>query len=330
MSVLAPLVLLALAGAGVSRLRSLSAPVMGALAVLSVGGLVWAVLTALPVASPLVLAVESLPGGGLLRDSHKWLAPWVILLSLGAGLGIGRVRHRLASTEARLPVSVLLLLSPLLLLPDLAFGMWGRMAPVPYPDDWQLVRVALERSDAPGDVVSWPWSAFRAYEWNEERTVLDPAPRYMPRTVVTDSRLIVEEEDGPIIVPSDDPRSQAVADALLLSDPEERLRELGIGWILVQAGQPPAPGFPSQLPESLSRSSRLVVDTPTLDLRRLMGPVEIRASAPTSLISMAWLIWSSVLLASVVGLTRHSVGITIRRRGNDHGDSASLRQTDRS
>ena len=305
MSVIAPGLLLVLALLGWREVRGLTRPIVGALAVTSLLGLTWALMTAVPAAGPVVAWVQSLPGGGLLRDAQKWLAPWVILLSITAGLGLGRVRERLRGTDAWWPGTVLLLLVPILLLPDLMFGAWGRLSPVSYPDEWAQVRTVLAESEAPGDVVSLPWSAFRSYDWNSDRTVLDPASRYLPRTVVTDSRLLVQDADDLTVVESDDPRSTAVGGALLDEDPASALSALGVGWALWQKGQLATPGYPTEPPPALQAGSTLVSDGPGLALYRLEPSVDMSAPAVSRFaLRGSWALWMMAVMAVLAGLVR--------------------------
>ena len=106
---------------------------------------------------------------------------------------------------------------------------------VDYPDDWAAARALLASDPAPGDVVALPWSTFRRFDWNVGRTVLDPAPRAMPRTVVVSDSLVVRRGDVLVTVPGDDPRSQQIGHALETGlDLGPVLRDTGIGWILVE------------------------------------------------------------------------------------------------
>ena len=163
-------------------------------------GLVVALTGAWEVTRPVTRwVVESVPGGGLVRDGQKWLAPWLVLLAVASALGARRVARAAArrwhDAALRRVVLVAVLLLPLVTLPDLAWGALGRLASVDYPDDWTRAREVLAADPAPGDVVSLPWSTFRRFEWNLGRTVLDPAaardaahrghrhlPRRTPRT----------------------------------------------------------------------------------------------------------------------------------------------------
>ncbi len=306
MSVVAAVVLGVAAAAGLGRVRGMRRTVLGPLVVLAAAGFTWALLTAVPSAQGLVLGVESWPGGGLLRDAQKWLAPWLVLLALAAGCGLARMARAVPGVDARWPAATLAVLIPVVLLPDLAFGMWGRLTPVQYPAEWAAVRSLRSASDRPGDVVSWPWSAFRAYGWNDARTSLDPAPRYLPRTVVTDSRLLVQHQDELVVVPSDDPRSIEVGEALMGPDAAGRLADLGVGWLLVQVGQPASPGYPVALPAELEAASTQVLRSATLELRTLSPPAAAPAPGQVLAVLVAWVAWTATLLAAVVALARHS------------------------
>lgn len=305
MSVVAAVCLMGAAAAGARRLRDMHPTVIGPLAVLAGAGFAWALLTAVPDARVMVVGFESLPGGGLLRDAQKWLAPWLILLALSAGSGLARVASALRGGKPRGPEVVLAILIPVMLLPDLAFGMWGRLQPVHYPAEWESVRTHLAGSDEAGDVISWPWSTFRAYEWNDSRTSLDPAPRYLPRTVVTDSRLLVQQADQVVIVASDDPRSIEVGEILLQPDAAERLSALGIGWLLIQEGQPASPGYPVALPAELEAASTSVIRSGTLELRRLSSPAAAAQPLQARPVVGAWVAWALALWVTVVALMRH-------------------------
>jgi hypothetical protein len=187
---------------------------------------------------------QSVPGGGLVRDSSKLLAPWVMTVSVFASIAVVRIaagwhsRHRDRSLSAAL--IALALVSPMAVMPDFAWGAQGRLAAVEYPPEWQELRNYLARQPAPGDVLALPWSAFRQYEFNARRTVLDPLPRWLTRSTVTNDELLIARDDDIVAIVGDDPRSQAVSAALSSSTPlSEVLPELGIGWVVLETGQRP-------------------------------------------------------------------------------------------
>jgi hypothetical protein len=311
-TVLAPvaaLVLLALAVAGRRALvEVVGRPVAVTLAAAALLGLLVAVIGAWDLTRPVARwIVESVPGGGLVRDGQKWLAPWLILLALSAALGARRAGRAAAlrwhDAGLRRTVLAAVMLLPVLTLPDLAWGALGRLNPVEYPSDWQRARQVLAEDPAPGDVVSLPWSTFRRFEWNVGRTVLDPAPRAMPRTVVTDTSLVVRRGDALVVVPGDDPRSARIGEAVAAgADLAPVLRREGIGWALVTKGAGPA-----AVPAGAVR----VLDGADLDLYRLTAPVP---QPPTSGVA-------AVVLADalVLGLLLVVAGSGLRRRVAGHG-----------
>ena len=252
-------------------------------AIVAAAGLVTALASAwLP--GPWQALLAALPGGGLLRDAHKLLAPLALLLAAAAGLGVARVAARVADRATRGAIMVAAALIPIALLPDLAWGVAGRLAPVAYPPAWAQVRDVLAGDPRPGDVVVLPWSTFRAFEWNAGRTVLDPAPRWLPRSSVVDDQLVVATPEGLVALAGEDPRARAVTAALDARLPlVEVLPPLGVGWVLIEEGQRPTvdrrlleglesvdvgaglllyavPGQPAQLPEPLGAALVIATD----------------------------------------------------------------------
>lgn len=239
--VVAPLlgvVLLLLAVIGTpSLIRSLGRAVTLWLWATAACGLLAAVLSA--TAEPLWASfLEMSPALGLLRDSQKLLAPLALLTSVGAGLGVAAALARVRDRSARSALLALALVVPLAALPDLAWGVGGRLTAVEYPPEWPEVRDFLAADPRPGDVVVLPWSAFRRFAWNGDRTVLDPAPRWLPRPTVVDDGLAVATPDGIVVVSGEDPRAAEVARAIAAGDDlATLLPALGIGWVLVEEGQ---------------------------------------------------------------------------------------------
>jgi hypothetical protein len=284
-SALAPLVtllLVALACAGARRVLACwdRGPALG-LAGLAAAGLVLACAGALPgLREALGAAVAAVPGAGLLRDGQKWAAWWLLAVAVGAGAGTARL---VAALRAGLPgaasglaagsVAVGALLLPLVAVPDLAWGVGGRLAPVAYPHDWERVRAALADDPRQDAVLALPFAAVRSFAWNAGRPQLDPAPRYLPRPVVVDRTLLVAGPGATIRVGGEDARSAAAAAAA--HDPAA-LAALGIGWVLVERGTP-GPG-PSAAVAALPR----VVDGPWLTLLRVPDPVPAPGPGPVA------------------------------------------------
>jgi hypothetical protein len=266
-SALVPLVTAVLLGLAVAgwAARTVRTGAGARLLVLGAAGLLLAAAGALPGTSGLLeAAVSGVPGAGLLRDGQKWAAWWALPLAVGAGLG---ARRAAAAAGAVLPraaapaVAGLALVLPLVAVPDLAWGVGGRLQPAPWPADWQAVRDVLADAAAPGDVLVLPAGTYRAFAWNDGRTQLDPAARWLPRPVVSDDTLVV----GGVAVRGEDTRA---AEALAAAGDPARLARLGIGWVLVERGTP-GPEVPAAV-----AALPVAVDGPDLRLHRVPGAVE--------------------------------------------------------
>jgi hypothetical protein len=260
--------LVAALAAGWPLLRDrLHSDVAGAVAAVAVGGLALALAGSVgPGADILRWAVQHLPGAGLLRDGQKFVAPFALLTALGAALGVERL---IGWLTLRLPAPPRLaaggaagaaLLLPFLITPDLAWGAAGRLHGVRYPPDWQAVHSTLAGSAEPGAVLALPYHTFRAFGWNGNRTVLDPAPRYFPRPVVVADTLPV----GGRPIHGEDLHARAVGAALARGEP---LGRFGIGWLLVEHGTA------GTVPATTLAAAELRYDGPDLSLYRVRGPV---------------------------------------------------------
>ncbi len=266
-SALVPLVTAVLLGLAVAgwAARTVRTGAGARLLVLGGAGLLLAAAGALPgTAALLEAAVAAVPGAGLLRDGQKWAAWWALPLAVGAGLGARRAAAAAGAVLPRaavLAIAGLALVLPLVAVPDLAWGVGGRLQPAPWPADWQAVRDVLADDAAPGDVLVLPAGTYRAFAWNDGRTQLDPAARWLPRPVVSDDTLVV----GGVAVRGEDTRA---AEALAAAGDPARLARLGIGWVLVERGTP-GPEVPPAV-----AALPVAVDGPDLRLLRVPGAVE--------------------------------------------------------
>ena len=250
--------------------------------------------------------VRTVPGAGLLRDGQKWAAWAALPLAVGAGLGARRLTDAVRArgrAVAALPLAGAAMLLPLLAVPDLVWGVGGRLQPVAYPADWQRVRAVLVEDDGPGDVLVLPFGAYRAFAWNDDRPQLDPAARWLPRPVVADDELVV----GGRSVAGEDDRARQVG--AVAGDPVA-LAERGVGWILVERGTPglEVPAAVAALP--------LVVGGVDLDLYRVPGARAAPEPSPGRVTAV--LVAHACALGTIGGAglwaTRLPSTVTLRRR----------------
>ena len=188
---------------------------------------------AIPVLDKLLSAVVShVPGGGLLRDGQKLLAPAALLVALAAGYAVAG----LAARRRTVPYAVLLGLLPVLALPALGWGVGGRLAPADYPPSWSALRAAVAAAP-PGEVASLPWTLYRRLDFAGDRVVLDPLPRLLDRRVLVDDDLALSTAT----VGGEDARSAQVTAGLAAGRPlPELLRAAGVRYAVVLRDQPGA------------------------------------------------------------------------------------------
>ncbi|MFB9320607.1 hypothetical protein [Cryptosporangium minutisporangium] len=239
-----------------------------ALAVVAAGALGIAAAGALPGGGQVLgFLVAHVPGAGLLRDGQKFLAPFALVLAVCFALGVERLADAMRTRNAG-PIAVGALLAalvyPVVALPDLAWGGVGRLEGVRYPDDWDRVAETLA-ADPHGEVAVLPFSTFRAFGWNGNRTVLDPAPRYLPLDVVVEDALPVDIGRGDGVVGGESGRAADVRAALAAG---RSLTTADIRWVLVERGTP------GPVPTTALAGYRVVWSGPELVLYRAESAVE--------------------------------------------------------
>ncbi|WP_103350862.1 hypothetical protein [Amycolatopsis sp. CA-128772] len=256
------------------------------LSLLGLLGVLLASLATLPGGDALLTAAtRHLPGAGLLRDAQKWVAWWALPLALGLALAAETAAAQLKTATGRAALVAAVAVFPLVTMPDLAWGGWGRLGTAQYPADWRTVSEKL--GDRPGDVLALPLSAFRGFAWNDDRTQLDPAPRALPRPVLVDDTLQVGTER----IAGEDPR---IGDVRAATSARE-LTDAGIGWILVEHGTP------GDVDPRLLADATPVWSGEWLTLYRTPGVPAVKAVA-----------WAPVLLANGVALTLLCVALLCR------------------
>jgi hypothetical protein len=254
-------------------------------------GLVLAAAPALPGLRGLVeWMVTEVPGGGLLRDGHKLVAPLALAEAVCFGLGVERVLPALPPRWTR-PAAVLLVAAPVLLLPALAWGGAGRLAAVRYPPAFTEARALMAADRVPGAVLTLPWHLYRPFSWNGDRVALDPAQRWFTRRAVGNDDL----ELVGLTVPGEDPYGARLGPFVRSPAPlAPDLLGAGIRYVLLYKEG-----------DWAAWSGRLdglvpVLDRPELALYRVPGrPAEVRFPTPPAgpviaadLVVLALLIWA--------------------------------------
>ena len=231
--------------------------------------------------------VDAAPGLGVLRDGQKWVAlamPGYALAGAGAVLTLGRWLPRPGA-------ALVCCLALILALPDLAWGVWGRVAPVHYPAGWTAVAAAI--NDQPGPVAVLPAGTMRRFSWSGSAPVLDPLQRWVRGDVLATGDLVISG----VTVPGEGAHARAVQ-GLLLSGPDPwALASAGVAWLVVESG---TPGDMGAAARTLDRLSPVYHDR-ELALYRIGGHSGGTTSARLRATMAAHWVWLALLVGCAAG-----------------------------
>ncbi len=298
LAVLSAVVLLGVVAAGLPTVLRRPA-VLPLLALAAVAVLVPAALATGPGLHVLRVLVDAMPGFGMLRDGQKWVAlalPGYVVAGAGAVVALRRWLPPPADFVTALTCCAALILA----LPDLAWGAWGRVAPVHYPPGWAAVAAAINR--APGAVAVLPAGSMRLFAWAGPAPVLDPLPRWVRADVLTTGDLVISG----VVVPGEGERARAVERSLLAGADAAALAPAGVAWLVVESDSAGDVGAAARTMGGLTpvyRDNELALYRVGADT----AGASAGRRAATLLAHVAWLV---MLLAGAVG----ALGTAWRRR----------------
>ncbi len=268
----------------VARRRAAVGPIV--LAAVSV--VVPAALATGPGLAALHAVVNTAPGVGVLRDGQKWIAlamPGYALAGAGAVLTL---RRWLQPAVTALVCCAALLLA----LPDLAWGVGGKVQPVHYPSDWSSVAGLINRDR--GLVAVLPADTMRQFAWSGSTPVLDPLPRWVRADVLITGDLIISG----VTVPGEGYRAHQVQRLLLAGADPAALRVAGVAWLVVESGTPGDIGLAAKTFQRLPVAYR----GHDLALYRVGGLGVATPADRRVLAVIAHLVWLEMLIAGAVGM----------------------------
>ncbi|OBH69744.1 hypothetical protein A5684_24350 [Mycobacterium intracellulare] len=172
--------------------------------------------------------VDAVPGLGVLRDGQKWVALAVPGYTL-AGAGAVVTLRRWAPPPADVAAALVCCLALLLALPDLAWGVWGKVSPVHYPRGWAAVAAAINAR--PAAVAVLPAGTMRLFFWSGAAPVLDPLPRWVRAEVLSSGDLVISGTT----VAGEGAHARDVQQLLLTGPDPSALAAAGVGWLVVEA-----------------------------------------------------------------------------------------------
>ena len=215
--------------------------------------------------------VEAVPGLAVLRDGQKWVAlamPGYAVAGAAAVLTLAR--------WVRPAVSALVCAAALIaVLPDLAWGVGGRVVPVHYPPQWPAV--AGEINADPLAVVALPPDSMRRFGWAGGAPVLDPLPRWVRAEVLSTGDLIVSGQT----VPGEGTHAREIQRLVTSGADQATLAAAGVGWVL---------------------------DENTMTLRRIGGMTPTAPQWKRTAVILAHLVWVTLLIAGAVRTAAGALG----------------------
>jgi hypothetical protein len=243
---------------------------------------------------PGVAAVEAtirtLPGLGVVRDAQKWVALAVPAYSLAGAATVVTLRHRIPAAATALICCAALVAT----LPDLFWGVGGKLAAVDYPPAWTAVSALI--NDDPRPVAVLPVDSMRRFAWSGDAPVLDPLPRWVRADVLTTGDLTIAGRT----VRGEGDHARDVQRLLLTGADRDKLAAAGVGWVVVESQWPTGYSPPAlQLPVAYHDKD--------LTLYRVGG--DHPAAAGRGIVLAAHWVWLGLLILS--GML--ALGLGLRR-----------------
>jgi hypothetical protein len=170
--------------------------------------------------------VRALPGLGVVRDAQKWVALAVPGYSLAAGGAVLTLRRWLPAFVTATVCSLALIAT----LPDLAWGVGGKVVAVSYPPAWAAAAATINADPRPVAVL--PSDSMRRFPWAGQAPVLDPLPRWVSADVFTTGDLTVSGR----VVPGEGGPAREIDRLLAAGADHDTLARAGVGWLVVESG----------------------------------------------------------------------------------------------
>lgn len=169
--------------------------------------------------------VRTMPGLGVVRDAQKWVALAVPAYSLAGAAAVITLRGRIPAAATAVVCCAALIAT----LPDLTWGVGGKVAAVKYPPAWTAVSALVNEDPRPVAVL--PVDSMRRFAWAGDAPVLDPLPRWVRADVLTTGDLTI----GGRTVPGEGDRARDVQQLLLTGADRDKLKAAGVGWVVVES-----------------------------------------------------------------------------------------------
>ena len=253
-------------------------------------------------ATDLVAALaKTVPGAGIIRDGTRYLLLLAPLEAVAFGMGAAAISARFAAVQRRQWrqfAAVLLIILPMAAMPDLAWGLAGKLKPVDYPTSWYSAREGISYLRETGDIVVLPYTSYRQPDWNNDRPVLDPAGRFFDRLTVVNDELLVSGKP----IAGEDRRAARIGEALRSRDVESALASEGIGIVVLETDA----GDPGLSDKQFAQFEEVQLDASGMRLFTIGDPSITEISArERGVMIFAWVLAGLTLVGAVIGALRN-------------------------
>jgi hypothetical protein len=176
-------------------------------------------------------------------------------------------------------------------LPDLAWGVWGKVSPVRYPPGWAAVAAVINAD--PRTVAVLPAGTMRRFSWSGPVPVLDPLPRWVRADVLTTGDLAISG----VVVPGEGDHARAVQGLLLAGPDPATLAPAGVGWLVVESDSAGDMGAAARTLDALTPVYR----DDEFALYRIGGDTAGVSPARRTATLLAHLAWLAMLIVGAAG-----------------------------
>jgi hypothetical protein len=238
--------------------------------------------------------IDAAPGLGIIRDGQKWVALAMPGYAVASAAAVFTM-HRWVSPAISGMVCAVALIA---VLPDLTWGVGGKVVSVRYPAGWSAVAQIV--NDEPGTVAVLPADTMRLFAWSGTAPVLDPLPRWLRSDVLATGDLVISGET----VHGEGDHARRVQEILLNGRPGPELANAGVSWVVVERGSAGALGRVDSTLASLS----VAYQDSDIALYRVDGAIAPDASEHRGALIAAHLAWLTLLLGSGAAMARLKPG----------------------
>jgi hypothetical protein len=185
--------------------------------------------SAIPGLDTVFAHLTSIPVAASLRESQRFLFPFLLWIAISAPLGAASIARQLPNALGGALIATPLVAALVLIVPS-AWGLERQLLPATIPADWSEAKAKIDES--PGPVLALPWFQYYTSDVAAGRLSLSPLPKFLGGDVISASDPNIsnlplqESADGREVVGASIARSASQG-----LDVKNQLTSIGVRWI---------------------------------------------------------------------------------------------------